>query len=281
MKKSVCSVYFPGVLSLLRQLPSEEFDLSVSAGSRYPVPDEAIPFIEGEGVVFRSETDSLSSPDYLIGEDSVAYDNVEEFRRLLGIIRYGERVVEISRKTSETDIKLILDLDGVSDSNVNTGIGFFDHMLNQIVQHGGISLKLDAKGDLGVDEHHTVEDVAIVLGEAFNRALTSKMGIARYGFVLPMDECRAEVILDFGGRSDLVWSCDFKRERIGDMPTEMFRHFFKSFASSARCSLHISSEGENEHHKIEGVFKAFARAIKASVKRDINQYKLPSSKGVL
>lgn len=281
MKKSVCSVYFPGVLSLLRQLPSEEFDLSVSAGSRYPVPDEAIPFIEGEGVVFRSETDSLSSPDYLIGEDSVAYDNVEEFRRLLGIIRYGERVVEVSRKTSETDINLKLDLDGMSKSSVNTGIGFFDHMLNQIVQHGRISLKLDVKGDLDVDEHHTVEDVAIVLGEAFNRALSSKMGIARYGFVLPMDECRAEVILDFGGRSDLVWNCSFKREMIGDMPTEMFRHFFKSFVSSARCSLHISSEGDNEHHKIEGVFKAFARAVRASVKRDINEYKLPSSKGVL
>lgn len=281
MKKSVCSVYFPGVLSLLRQLPSEEFDLSVSAGSRYPVPDEAIPFIEGEGVVFRSETDSLSSPDYFIGEDSVAYDNVEEFRRLLGIIRYGERVVEVSRKTSETDINLKLDLDGMSKSSVNTGIGFFDHMLNQIVQHGRISLKLDVKGDLDVDEHHTVEDVAIVLGEAFNRALSSKMGIARYGFVLPMDECRAEVILDFGGRSDLVWNCSFKREMIGDMPTEMFRHFFKSFVSSARCSLHISSEGDNEHHKIEGVFKAFARAVRASVKRDINEYKLPSSKGVL
>ncbi len=281
MKKSVCSVYFPGVLSLLRQLPSEEFDISVSSGSRYPVPDEAIPFIEGEGVVFRSETDSLSSPDYLIGEDSVAYDNVEEFRRLLGIIRYGERVVEVSRKTSETDINLKLDLDGMSKSSVNTGIGFFDHMLNQIVQHGRISLKLDVKGDLDVDEHHTVEDVAIVLGEAFNRALSSKMGIARYGFVLPMDECRAEVILDFGGRSDLVWNCSFKREMIGDMPTEMFRHFFKSFVSSARCSLHISSEGDNEHHKIEGVFKAFARAVRASVKRDINEYKLPSSKGVL
>ncbi len=281
MKKSVCSVYFPGVLSLLRQLPSEEFDLSVSSGSRYPVPECAIPFIEGEGVVFRSETDSLSSPDYLIGEDSVAYDNVEEFRRLLGIIRYGERVVEVSRKTSETDINLKLDLDGMSKSSVNTGIGFFDHMLNQIVQHGRISLKLDVKGDLDVDEHHTVEDVAIVLGEAFNRALSSKMGIARYGFVLPMDECRAEVILDFGGRSDLVWNCSFKREMIGDMPTEMFRHFFKSFVSSARCSLHISSEGDNEHHKIEGVFKAFARAVRASVKRDINEYKLPSSKGVL
>ena len=199
----------------------------------------------------------------------------------MGIIRYGERVVEVSRKTSETDINLKLDLDGMSKSSVNTGIGFFDHMLNQIVQHGRISLKLDVKGDLDVDEHHTVEDVAIVLGEAFNRALSSKMGIARYGFVLPMDECRAEVILDFGGRSDLVWNCSFKREMIGDMPTEMFRHFFKSFVSSARCSLHISSEGDNEHHKIEGVFKAFARAVRASVKRDINEYKLPSSKGVL
>lgn len=281
MKKSVCSVYFPGVLSLLRQLPSEEFDLSVSSGSLYPVPECAIPFIEGEGFVFRRCVDSLSYPDYMIGEDSEAFDNVEEFRRLLGIIRYGERVVEVPRKTSETDINLKLDLDGMSESSVNTGIGFFDHMLNQIVQHGGISLKLDVKGDLDVDEHHTVEDVAIVLGEAFNRALSSKMGIARYGFVLPMDECRAEVILDFGGRSDLVWNCSFKREMIGDMPTEMFRHFFKSFVSSARCSLHISSEGDNEHHKIEGVFKAFARAVRASVKRDINEYKLPSSKGVL
>lgn len=282
MKRSVCSVYFPGVITLLKQLPADEFDLSLSQGSVFLVEEEAIKIIENESVTWRATgSDNLFRPDFFIGEESPAFNNPEEFKKLLGLIRYGERVAVINRKTLETEIDIVLDLDGMSETSVNTGIGFFDHMLIQIAQHGGISLFVEAKGDLEVDEHHTVEDTAIVLGEAFFKALGSKMGISRYGFTLPMDECRSEVIIDFGGRSELVWSVNFSREKIGDMPTELFKHFFKSFASTAKCNLHISSEGENEHHKIEGIFKAFARAIKSAVKRDINEYKLPSSKGVL
>ena len=196
-------------------------------------------------------------------------------------LRRTERTAEINRVTSETAIQVKLDLDGAGESNISTGLNFFDHMLWQLPHHAGVSLKLECKGDLHVDEHHTIEDMAIVLGEAIYQALGSKRGIDRYGFVLPMDECRAMVLIDFGGRADFVWDVPFTREMVGDVPTEMFKHFFKSMCVAMRCNLHIEAKGENNHHLIEGVFKAFARALKMAVRRDVFKYDLPSSKGVL
>ena len=197
------------------------------------------------------------------------------------LLRRTERRAEVVRSTRETDIRIALDLDGVGESKIDTGLKFFDHMLDQIPHHSGISLEVSCKGDLEVDEHHTMEDVAIALGEAIRIALGSKRGIDRYGFVLPMDECQAMVLLDFGGRADFVWSVPFTRERVGDVPTEMFKHFFKSMCMAMQCNLHIEAKGENNHHLIEGVFKAFARALKMAIRRDVFSYELPSSKGVL
>lgn len=196
-------------------------------------------------------------------------------------LRRTERRAEVVRKTSETDIRIEVDLDGAGESQVDTGLKFFDHMLWQIPHHAGVSLTAICKGDLEVDEHHTMEDVAIALGEAILQALGSKRGIDRYGFVLPMDECKAMVLIDFGGRADFVWDVPFTRERVGDVPTEMFKHFFKSLCVAMRCNLHIEAKGENNHHLIEGVFKAFARALKMAIRRDVFKYDLPSSKGVL
>ena len=196
-------------------------------------------------------------------------------------LRRTERRAEVVRKTSETDIRIEVDLDGAGESQVDTGLKFFDHMLWQIPHHAGVSLTALCKGDLEVDEHHTMEDVAIALGEAILQALGSKRGIDRYGFVLPMDECKAMVLIDFGGRADFVWDVPFTRERVGDVPTEMFKHFFKSLCVAMRCNLHIEARGENNHHLIEGVFKAFARALKMAIRRDVFKYDLPSSKGVL
>ncbi len=196
-------------------------------------------------------------------------------------LRLAQRRVCIERNTSETKISLTLDLDGALSSKVDTGLRFFDHMLDQIIHHAGVSMILTVDGDLCVDEHHTMEDVAIVLGEAIRKALGDKRGISRYGFALPMDECRAMALIDFGGRIDFDWQVEFKREMIGDTPTEMFSHFFKSFAAAAMCNLHLSAVGENEHHKIEGVFKAFARAIRAAISRQGFGFELPSSKGIL
>ena len=205
----------------------------------------------------------------------------DSWDRIWQFLRAGERRAEIVRQTSETSIRVAVDLDGSDPSHIDTGLKFFDHMLDQIVHHAGVSLTIEVKGDLEVDEHHTIEDTAITLGEAFYQALGSKLGIERYGFSLPMDECRATVLLDFGGRIDFDWDVEFFRERVGDVPTEMFRHFFKSFADAARCNLHIVACGENEHHKIEGVFKAFARAVRMAIARNSFKFELPSSKGVL
>ena len=198
-------------------------------------------------------------------------------------IRRGERQVDLRRQTRETQIRVRLDLDGRGDFNdrISTGLHFLDHMLSQIAHHGGVSLSVEAHGDLEVDEHHTVEDVAITLGEAIDRALGSKAGIARYGFALPMDDCRALVLLDFGGRIDFEWEAEFRRERVGDVPTELFRHFFHSLCCAARCNLHVAARGENEHHKAEAIFKAFARALRMAVRREGFGYDIPSSKGVL
>ena len=196
-------------------------------------------------------------------------------------IRSSERSTTVERKTAETDIYVRVDLDGKGPSSVDTGLKFLDHMLNQLVTHGGISLQLSCKGDLEVDEHHTIEDVGIALGEALRRALGDKRGIDRYGFALPMDESRALVLLDFGGRSELVWDVQFTHEYVGDVPTEMFKHFFKSLSGAMQANLYVQARGENNHHLAEGIFKAFARCLKQAVRRNVFSYDLPSSKGLL
>ncbi|HML64083.1 MULTISPECIES: bifunctional histidinol-phosphatase/imidazoleglycerol-phosphate dehydratase HisB [Dysgonomonas] len=193
----------------------------------------------------------------------------------------GERKAEVKRTTKETDIYVALNLDGKGYCQISTGLGFFDHMLEQIGKHSGMDLTIQVKGDLHVDEHHTIEDTAIALGEAIYKALGDKRGIERYGYSLPMDDCLCSVALDFGGRAWLVWDAEFHREKVGDMPAEMFLHFFKSLSDSAKMNLNIKAEGANEHHKIEGIFKALARALKMAKKRDIFNYELPSTKGVI
>ena len=204
-----------------------------------------------------------------------------EWQAIYTFLKAGLREVEHERNTNETKIKIKVNLDGNGQSDINTGVGFFDHMLDQIARHGKIDLTIQTQGDLHIDEHHTIEDTGIALGEAFAKALADKRGIERYGFALPMDEATAKVLIDFGGRNWMVWNALFKREKIGDMPTEMFYHFFKSFSDAARCNLHIECHGDNEHHKIEAIFKAFAKAIRMAVKRDPFSNHLPSTKGVL
>ena len=204
-----------------------------------------------------------------------------EWDRISEFLFAGERTATIKRKTNETDILVYLNLDGTGKADINTGLRFFDHMLEQIGRHSGCDLKIEVNGDLEVDEHHTIEDTAIALGEALLQSLGNKRGIERYGFTLPMDDCLCSVALDFGGRPWLVFEGEFKREYVGDFPTEMMIHFFKSLSDAARMNLNIRVEGENEHHKIEGIFKAFARAVKMAIKRDIYNYQLPSTKGKL
>lgn len=219
----------------------------------------------------------LRNANFSADEDEViAVDTWEEIYEFL---RCPQRKASQRRTTKETDILVELDLDGSGKAEIATGISFFDHMLEQIARHGSIDLKIIAKGDLHIDEHHTIEDVAITLGEAFSLALTEKRGIERYGFCLPMDDCLAQVAIDFGGRNWIVWDAEFKREKIGEMPTEMFFHFFKSFSDKALCNLNIKAEGTIEHHKIEAIFKAFAKAVKMAVRREGSD--LPSTKGVL
>ena len=204
-----------------------------------------------------------------------------DWDRITEMLYARERAVVVQRKTKETDLYVSLNLDGRGHCDISTGLGFFDHLLEQIGKHSGVDLTIHAKGDLHVDEHHTIEDTALALGEAFNTALGDKRGIGRYGFCLPMDDCLCSVAIDFGGRPWLVWDAQFRREKIGDVPAEMFPHFFKSLSDAAKMNLNIKAEGTNEHHKIEGTFKAFARALKMAVRRDINHYDLPSTKGVL
>ena len=212
--------------------------------------------------------------------DAIAL-NTKAWKDIYSFLKLNQRIVSQKRTTHETDISLTLNLDGSGKSNIDTGIAFFDHMLDQLARHGAMDLDLKVKGDLEVDEHHTIEDTAIVLGEAFDAALGTKLGIERYGFCLPMDDCLAQVAIDFGGRNWLVWDTEFKREMIGQMPTEMFMHFFKSFTDGAKANLNIKATGTNEHHKIEVIFKAFAKAIKVAVKRDPDKMILPSTKGSL
>lgn len=204
-----------------------------------------------------------------------------DWKSIFEFLRLEQRELTLQRNTNETEIRVWLNLDGKGQMKIDTGLHFFNHMLEQLSRHSGVDMELKVSGDLHIDEHHTIEDTAITLGEAFARALGHKKGMERYGFTLPMDDCLAQVALDFGGRPWLVWEASFQREKIGDMPTEMFYHFFKSFSDGARCNLHIRAEGENEHHKIESIFKAMARAIRQAVKRDINNQQLPSTKGLL
>jgi len=220
----------------------------------------------------NNDTSSLQST---IALETTEWKSIYEFLRL------DRRVIQHERNTNETKILINLDLDGKGMAAMDTGLHFFDHMLDQLCRHSGIDLSIKVQGDLHIDEHHTIEDTAIALGETFALALGNKRGIERYGYTLPMDDSLAQVAIDFGGRSWLVWHADFKREKIGDMPTEMFYHFFKSFSDAAKCNLHIRVEGDNEHHKIESVFKALAKAIKAAVKRDADNLQLPSTKGIL
>lgn len=203
------------------------------------------------------------------------------WREIYRFLKLGLRQVSHHRKTNETDIRIELNLDGNGQSGIDTGLGFFDHMLDQVARHGKMDLRIEARGDLHIDEHHTIEDTGIALGEAFARGLADKRGLERYGFALPMDEADAKVLIDFGGRNWIVWKADFHREKIGEMPTEMFFHFFKSFSDAAKCNLHIECQGDNEHHKIEAIFKAFAKAIRMAVKRDPLSNYLPSTKGTL
>lgn len=205
----------------------------------------------------------------------------DDWDRITEYLFAGERRATIRRTTKETDIFVEVNLDGHGRTEISTGLGFFDHMLDQIGKHSGIDLTVRVKGDLEVDEHHTIEDTAIALGEALLKALGDKRGIERYGYCLPMDDCLCSVALDFGGRPWLVWDAAFHREKVGDMPTEMFLHFFKSLSDAARMNLNIRAEGENEHHKIEGIFKALARSIRQAVRRDVYHYEIPSSKGCL
>ena len=213
-------------------------------------------------------------------QDAIALETTE-WSRIYEFLKLGLRSVTLDRNTNETKIRIGLNVDGSGKADISTGIGFFDHMLEQIARHGKMDLTIQVKGDLHIDEHHTIEDTGIALGEAFAEALADKRGMERYGFALPMDEADAKVLVDFGGRNWLVWKAEFKREKIGEMPTEMFYHFFKSFSDGAKCNLNITCRGDNEHHKIEAIFKAFGKAIRMAVKRDPLSNYLPSTKGVL
>lgn len=236
-----------------------------------------------KGIFINDETYLGTNEISVNQEDLNAYIALEtnSWERIYTFLKTRDRTGYLERTTQETQIKMALNLDGTGQSNIQTGIPFFDHMLDQIAKHGQLDLNIQVSGDLEVDEHHTIEDTAIALGNLFEKALGNKLGMERYGFCLPMDDCLAQVAIDFGGRNWLVWEAQFKREMIGHMPTEMFMHFFKSFTDGAKCNLNIKSEGTNEHHKIEAIFKAFAKAIKMAVKRDVNKMILPSTKGVL
>jgi imidazoleglycerol-phosphate dehydratase/histidinol-phosphatase len=261
---------------LTRYICSDEYDLSNSfvIGDR-PTDVELAKNLGAKAIFIKNSNFTL--------EESVFSEQpnifvVSSWREIYELLKFPPRKVSHRRKTSETNVLVELNLDGIGRAEISTGIAFFDHMLEQVARHGGIDLKIQARGDLEVDEHHTIEDVALTLGEAFAIALQDKKHLERYGFCLPMDDCLAQVAVDFGGRNWIVWEAEFKREKIGQMPTEMFFHFFKSFSDTAKCNLNIKAEGTNEHHKIEAIFKAFARAIKMAVHRSGDNKLLPSTK---
>ena len=273
----------PGTELLTQYFDTEKYDLKNS----FTIGDRRNDVLLGKNLgakaIWLNDNSNLGGHEALNNDDikdTVALETTD-WEKIYEFLKLGERVVEHRRTTKETDIYIKINLDGKGESKVSTGLHFFDHMLDQIARHGSIDLEVVAKGDLHIDEHHTIEDTGIALGEVFATALGNKKGIERYGFCLPMDDCLAQAAIDFGGRNWIVWDAEFKREKIGEMPTEMFYHFFKSFSDAAKCNLNIKAEGQNEHHKIEAIFKAFAKAIKMAVRRDVNNMVLPSTKGLL
>jgi imidazoleglycerol-phosphate dehydratase / histidinol-phosphatase len=269
---------------LTKYLNNPEYDLENSFVIGDRITDVELAKNLGSKAIFIKNEENLGGNEIATSleelQNGIALQTTN-WQKIYEFLKLDERTASISRTTNETDIAITLNLDGTGKSNINTGISFFDHMLDQIARHGQMDLDIQVKGDLEVDEHHTIEDTAIALGEVFAKALRNKLGIERYGFCLPMDDCLAQVAIDFGGRNWLVWEAEFKREMIGQMPTEMFFHFFKSFTDGAKANLNIKAEGKNEHHKIEAIFKAFAKAIKVAVKRDTEKMILPSTKGML
>jgi len=274
----------PGTGMLEKYIDNPEYDLAHSfvIGDRFT--DVALARNLGSKAIFLNLDENLGRAETTFDTDELEETIVLKtlnWKDIYDFLKLPSRKSAVKRTTNETDISIVLNLDGSGKSNIKTGISFFDHMLEQIAKHGQMDLDILVKGDLEVDEHHTIEDTAIALGEAFADALDNKLGIERYGFCLPMDDCLAQVSLDFGGRNWLVWEAEFKREMIGKMPTEMFMHFFKSFSDGAKANINIKAEGANEHHKIEAIFKAFAKAIKMAVKRDPEKMFLPTTKGIL
>lgn len=269
---------------LLTKFFSDEYDLENSFVIGDRLTDvELAKNLGGKGIFINDETNLGTDEITVKREELDGFIALEtnDWQKIYEFLKLEDRVAEIMRNTNETQIYIKLNLDGSGKNVIDTGLSFFDHMLDQIGRHGAMDLTVKVSGDLNVDEHHTIEDTMIALGELFNKALGGKLGIERYGFCLPMDDCLAQVAVDFGGRNWLEWDAEFKREKIGDMPTEMFFHLFKSFTDGAKCNLNVKAEGVNEHHKIEGIFKAFAKAMKMAVKRDANKMFLPSTKGML
>lgn len=269
---------------LLTKYFTEDYDLENSYVIGDRLTDIELAKNLGSKGVFINDNTNLGTDQITVKREALnEYIVLEsnDWEAIYKFLKAKERNGSIERNTNETKIKIDLNLDGSGQSNIDTGIAFFDHMLDQIARHGQLDLNISVDGDLEVDEHHTIEDTAIALGEVFATTLGNKLGIERYGFNLPMDDCFAQAAIDFGGRNWLVWEANFKREMIGKMPTEMFFHFFKSFTDGAKCNLNIKAEGSNEHHKIEAIFKAFAKAIKMAVKRDVEKMILPSTKGML
>lgn len=274
----------PGTGMLTRYIGNPDYDLANSFVIGDRITDVQLAKNLGCKAIWLNNDPSLGGAeisDSLRDLGNAIAIETSEWSRIYEFLKLGLRRVVHERNTNETQIKIDLNVDGSGKAAIVTGLGFFDHMLEQIARHGKMDLAIRVNGDLHIDEHHTIEDTGIALGEAFARALADKRGMERYGFALPMDEADAKVLIDFGGRNWIVWDAEFKRERIGEMPTEMFFHFFKSFSDAARCNLNIGCRGENEHHKIEAIFKAFAKAIRMAVKRDPLSHYLPSTKGVL
>ena len=269
---------------LLTKYFNKEYDLNRSFVIGDRLTDIELAKNLGAKGIFINDNTNLGTDEITIQKEDLEKHIVLEtndWKRIYKYLKLKDRIAEIKRITHETEIYIKVNLDGTGKSEIDTGIPFFDHMLDQIARHGQMDLNIHVVGDLEVDEHHTIEDTAIALGEVFANALSSKLGMERYGFSLPMDDCLAQVSIDFGGRNWLVWEAEFKREMIGKMPTEMFFHFFKSFTDGAKANLNIKAEGSNEHHKIEAIFKAFAKAIKSAIKRDPDKMILPSTKGML
>lgn len=271
----------PGVGMLKEYFDQSKYDLSNSYVIGDRVNDVKLAQNIGCKAIWLRNDDDLGNLESIKFDADVVSIETTSWEEVYEFLKLTRRSGELTRKTSETDIHIELCLDGSGVSEISTGLPFFDHMLDQIARHGNVDLKVRTIGDLHIDEHHTIEDTGIALGQLFRKVLGDKMGIDRYGFTLPMDDCLAQVALDFGGRSWIVWDAEFKREKVGDMPTEMFYHFFKSFSDGAQCNLNIKAEGDNEHHKIESIFKAFAKAIRSAIRRDVNNMRLPSTKGLL